>query len=73
MRWLVMTAVLLSTCLGLMSRATASDWPQWRGPLRNGSLIESSPLADQWPASGLKKLWDSEEIPSADNGVYEAI
>lgn len=56
----------------LCAASAASDWPQWRGPQRNGSLIESSPLADQWPASGIKKLWESEEIPSDDNGGFSS-
>ena len=34
----------------------ASDWPQWRGPTRDGISTESDWLA-QWPASGLKPLW----------------
>ena len=48
----------------------AGDWPQWRGPLRNGSQPESPQLADHWPSSGLVKLWDSEGIPSDDNGGF---
>jgi outer membrane protein assembly factor BamB len=56
----------------LLPAGAASDWPQWRGPQRDGRLIESSPLADHWPASGIKKLWDSEEIPSDDNGGFSS-
>ena len=63
-------AVLFALLLLAWPALAASDWPQWRGPLRNGSLMGSSPLADQWPGSGLKKLWDSEEIPSDDNGGF---
>ncbi len=35
---------------------TDSDWPQYRGPSRDGSSPESGLLA-QWPAEGPKVLW----------------
>ena len=37
--------------------ADAGDWPQWRGPERNGISQETGWLA-QWPAEGPKKLWE---------------
>jgi outer membrane protein assembly factor BamB len=46
----------------------AADWPQWRGPLRNGIVPDSPKLLDTLPAEGLKELWESEEIPSNDEG-----
>ncbi len=64
-----MGCALLSSWL---TAGAASDWPQWRGPQRDGRLIESSPLADQWPTSGIKKLWDSEEMPSDDSGGFSS-
>ncbi|MBO0857254.1 MAG: PQQ-like beta-propeller repeat protein [Chloracidobacterium sp.] len=33
-----------------------SDWPQWRGPERNG-LSKDSGLLKQWPSSGPQKGW----------------
>src|SRR5215510_13682690 len=36
----------------------AEDWPQWRGPNRDGISKETDWLAN-WPASGPKKLWES--------------
>jgi outer membrane protein assembly factor BamB len=36
--------------------ATASDWPQWRGPRRDGSV--SAGLPAQWPEA-LKKRWET--------------
>ena len=36
--------------------AFAADWPQWRGPNRDGISTESNWSA-QWPASGPKQLW----------------
>ena len=46
----------------------AADWPQWRGPLRNGVVPDSPKLLEALPEEGLKELWTSEEIPSNDEG-----
>lgn len=35
---------------------TDSDWPQWRGPERNG-LSKETGLLQAWPASGPKQVW----------------
>jgi outer membrane protein assembly factor BamB len=35
---------------------TTFDWPQWRGPDRNG-LSKETGLMKQWPASGPPRLW----------------
>ena len=34
----------------------SADWPQWRGPERNG-LSKETGLLKQWPASGLRREW----------------
>ena len=67
------TAFLLSSLTAHRDAMGASDWPQWRGPLRNGILPESPPLAGQWPSKGLTKLWDSEPIPSDDDGGHGSV
>src|SRR5215475_7827820 len=33
-----------------------SDWPQWRGPERNG-VSKDTGLLKQWPSSGPKQTW----------------
>src|SRR5215813_6845043 len=33
-----------------------SDWPQWRGPERNG-LSKDTGLLKQWPSSGPQRVW----------------
>src|SRR4051794_12272638 len=67
-----MKALLLFPAAGLALLRTASlialDWPQWRGPLRNGVAPESAALLNAVPAGGLRQLWDSEMIPSNDEG-----
>ena len=46
-------------CLWLS--ASASDWPQWRGPDRNGTSKEVG-LLKQWPAGGPKLLWQVNDL-----------
>ncbi len=45
-----------------------ANWPQWRGPAGNGVLPDGPPLLANWQGGDLKQLWDSEEIPSNDDG-----
>ena len=40
---------------------STSDWPQWRGPQRNGVSQESG-LLKQWPAQGPTLLWQVNDI-----------
>ena len=41
--------------------ASGSDWPQWRGPARDGVSREGG-LLKQWPAGGPKLLWQVNDI-----------
>lgn len=41
--------------------AATSDWPQWRGPARDGISRESG-LLKQWPSGGPKLLWQVNDI-----------
>ncbi len=43
-------------CAGLTVSAQADDWPQWRGPGRDGLSKETGLLKD-WPKDGPKLLW----------------
>jgi outer membrane protein assembly factor BamB len=36
----------------------ADDWPQWRGPNRDGRSQETG-WSSQWPAEGPKRLWEA--------------
>ncbi len=38
-----------------------SDWPQWRGPERNGTSKESG-LLKEWPAGGPRLIWQVNDI-----------
>ncbi len=58
-RWLATLTVCL-TAFGT-STAMASDWPQWRGPDRNGISRETG-LLKEWPTEGPKLVWQVKEI-----------
>jgi outer membrane protein assembly factor BamB len=55
----ILSVSLLSIALGaiwLSQQLQADDWPQWRGPQRNGVSKETG-LQKQWPKDGPKLLW----------------
>jgi outer membrane protein assembly factor BamB len=41
--------------------SSVSDWPQWRGPERNGISRETG-LLKQWPTGGPKLLWQVNDL-----------
>ena len=47
-----------------------ADWPQWRGPNRDGVSTDTTPISESIPAAGLRKVWDSEFIPSDHYGGH---
>jgi outer membrane protein assembly factor BamB len=55
-----------------VATAGAQDWPQWRGPNRDGVCPEATALAETWPASGLQRLWVSENIPGGPAGGFSS-
>jgi outer membrane protein assembly factor BamB len=48
--------VALAACLTASGVARAADWPQWRGPNRDG-ISQEKGLLQQWPKDGPKLLW----------------
>ena len=54
-RWLA-----VAMCLSTLP-AAAVDWPQWRGPDRNG-ISQETGLLKQWPSEGPKLLWQAKAI-----------
>ena len=56
--WWLRAAVLvvIADLLGGLPTACAADWPQWRGPNRDGISVEKS-WTSQWPEKGPKALW----------------
>ncbi|MGO9115255.1 MAG: PQQ-binding-like beta-propeller repeat protein, partial [Thermoguttaceae bacterium] len=59
---LIATVVACLVLLGLRS-AFGHDWPQFRGPHRNGISQETGLLAE-WPKEGPKLLWQVKDIGS---------
>lgn len=68
----VPTCLVLSTLL-IPAPDLLADWPQWRGPSRNGIAADADlpdRLVDEAP---LKKLWESEPIPSDHDGGHGSV
>jgi outer membrane protein assembly factor BamB len=59
------TIIALCLCVSFGASArvddSSSDWPQWRGPQRNGISNESG-LLKQWPTDGPKVVWQVNDI-----------
>ena len=55
-RLLPIALVLATVALGAQSKAL--DWPQWRGPERNGISKETG-LLKEWPRSGPPMAWSA--------------
>jgi outer membrane protein assembly factor BamB len=53
--WLVIVGLAIS------HSAAADDWPQWRGPNRDGISAETGLLA-QWPTDGPPLVWQAKDI-----------
>jgi len=52
------TVTIAATCV-----APAADWPQWRGPNRDGHSQEQG-LLNGWPKDGPKLLWQVTDVGS---------
>jgi len=63
----VIAAGLVPTLLAAGS-AAAGDWPQWRGPNRDGLCPETG-LLKEWPPGGPPLLWKAAGLGSGFSGV----
>jgi len=54
----------MAAVLAVATMVTAADWPQFRGPARDGKSAEKG-LLQAWPDGGPTRAWDS---PSIGNG-----
>jgi outer membrane protein assembly factor BamB len=67
LRLLTIIAALYLCCSAVSLTGSASkdaltfDWPQWRGPQRNG-ISQETGLLKQWPTEGPKLLWQVNDI-----------
>lgn len=48
--------------------ASSDDWPQWRGPNRDGRSSETG-LMTEWPKDGPKQLWTNTETGLGYGGI----
>jgi outer membrane protein assembly factor BamB len=60
-RSFIRAAVVCATLGCPVFSARADDWPQWRGPNRDGISKETG-LLKAWPEAGPKPLWTSTEV-----------
>lgn len=51
-----MNVLPLIVLLSLLAAAKADDWPQWRGPQRDGVWREQG-IVEKFPAEGVKVIW----------------
>jgi len=51
--------IAVTVVLSIVSIAMSADWPQFRGPNRDGKSAETG-LLKKWPASGPKLLWTAD-------------
>jgi outer membrane protein assembly factor BamB len=68
--------VALPLCCLIAVPMCAADWPQWRGPHRDGHSSETR-LLQEWPPDGPKLLWQVNDVGSgfstpsiADGKIY---
>ena len=55
-RQIYLLAFAVLSCLSSLCFSQDLDWPQWRGPNRDGISTETG-LLDRWPDGGPKELW----------------
>lgn len=52
-------SIFLATCTGVI----ADDWPQWRGPNRDGKSAETG-FVKKWPENGPRQVWQVDDLGS---------
>lgn len=58
----------------LICQSVHADWPQWRGPLRNGTVPNSVAIPDELTeANAPIKEWESTEVPSDHYGGHGSL
>ncbi len=65
-RWTTLMVVFSLVCLA--ASVTAADWPQWRGPNRDGKSAETG-LLKEWPEGGPDLAWKTEGLGAGFSSV----
>ena len=60
--------LLVTVVLTFSITSARADWPQWRGPNRDGVSSETG-LLDQWPKEGPKLLWQVDDVGAGYSSV----
>ena len=60
--------LLLTTSAAAQVPAEPGDWPQWRGPKRDGINLEKG-LLKEWPKAGPKLLWQVDSVGAGYSSV----
>ena len=53
--------IVAALAFGLCAATRGEDWPQWRGPRRDG-ISQETGLLKEWPEEGPKLLWQVHDI-----------
>jgi outer membrane protein assembly factor BamB len=61
MRRIAAEGMVLAATVAVVGLASATDWPQWRGPQRDGVSAEKG-LLKEWPKDGPKLVWHVEDM-----------
>src|SRR5688500_1261926 len=57
----VHSIVIIAAFSLLTATAWGEDWPQWRGPKRDG-ISQETGLLQHWPSDGPKLLWQVKDL-----------
>ncbi len=66
MRFAIVLNLAFAFVTPLFAQPKTADWPQWRGPLRDGICTETG-LLTQWPEKGPPLLWDAKTVNKGKN------
>ncbi|MBT4867958.1 MAG: polyvinylalcohol dehydrogenase, partial [Planctomycetaceae bacterium] len=68
---LLTTFLIVSTAAVIVSAAKPGDYPQWRGPNRDGKSAETG-LLKEWPEDGPAVVWKVDNVGAAYSAVSVA-